>query len=422
MATEFLEIGIVATGTKLLIDQLKQAESATNQLATAEQRQAVTAAESAKSMALIARNAASSDLAMAKATGGGGAGSVEQLAFAEAAGKAKVATNDLSTAKVNLSSKEKELAASAEGATGKVGGLGGAMGGLINPTTLAIAGVAVLGKTLVSGIGSFESLTAEVRLVQGVMGGTAQQASLLAGEFDSLGIDATATTRGIFTLAAAIGAGKDTLNKYGIEVAKNKDGTNDLYGTLDNIRHAYQAETDATERATIAKELGARGLQNLIPLLNMTDAQVKALNEETKRSGRYFNSDDLNAGKEMSIAMREAKDAVTGLTISLTKDLGPVITTAAHWFTTLTDRLQHNRAEMALAAGVVTAIVVPALLKLGASMLGPAIGAATALGTSLVGMGASMLGKPAPWRVSASAPCLGPSASRRASSRPSSSR
>ncbi len=257
----------------------------------------------------------------------------------------------------------------------------------------APAAVAALGVVLVvKGVSAYTNLGAQVLQVKSVIGGTAEQASTLVAQFNALGINTNAVDKSINALAVSIASGKDKLNEYGIQVAKDQAGNVDLYGTLDNIRQVYQSTTDATERDTIANQLKVRGLQNLIPLLAETNDQQKQIVASAQTAGNILTDKQVTQAKELGITMKEAGLAVKGLEVNLAEGLAPSVTGALKIFTDLTSGLKNNRAEQAALAAVVTGLVVPGLLKLSASLAGPLIGTLRDVVVGTINVGKSLLG------------------------------
>lgn len=375
------------------VSALTQASTATKNFISLEDQQSIRAQKYISDTAAQAAAAARLTLSQAKQAGGGGTGSDEQLASAAASKEAAV-----QLAALNLAQKDAVVSAdAAEAAAAKEGsgflGLGSSANGLKTAlsgiATVAPAAVAALGVDLVyKGVSAYTSLGAQVLQVKSVIGGTAEQASELVAQFNSLGINTSALDKSVNSLAVSIASGKDKLNDYGIQVAKNADGTVNLYQTLDNLRQIYQATTDATERDTIANELKVRGLQNLIPFLAETSAQQSQIIATAQQSGNILSDTQVNQAKQLSIAMNEAGLAVKGLEVNLAEGLAPSLTAGLKIFEDLTSGLRDNRAEQAALAAVVTGLVVPGLLKMAASAGAPLISALGDAATGLVGLGA----------------------------------
>lgn len=387
-------IGGTAAG---FVSAVTQASTATKSFITAEQQQSIQAQKYISDTAKQTATLAQFTLAQAKATPGFVAkGSDEQIAATAASKDAAVqlAALNLANANVVVSADEAAAAASREGAgfLGLGAGASGLKTALSGIAAVAPAAVAALGVDLVyKGVSAYTSLGAQVLQVKSVIGGSAEQASALVAQFNALGINTNALDKSFNSLAVSIASGKDKLDDYGINVAKNADGTVNLYQTLDNLRQVYQATTDATERDTIANELKVRGLQNLIPYLQETTAQQQQIVSSAQQSGNILNDTQVGQAKQLSIAMNEAGLAVKGLEVNLAEGLAPSLTAGLKVFEDLTSGLRDNRAEQAVLAAVVTGLVVPAFLKMAASVGAPLVGALGDAAAGLVSFGAEAL-------------------------------
>ena len=372
------------------VSEITKASAATQNFISLEGQQSIA---SAKAQA-DADKAAKSVAAQALVASGGTSkdGSAEALALADATNQARLSKAALAVTTDTVTAAASKEAAANVGVTSGLGSLGNATNGvktaLSGIAAVAPAAVAALGVDLVAkGVSAYTSLGAQVLQVQQVIGGSAQDASVFVAQLNSLGISSNAVDKSINTLAVSIADGKSKLSDYGIEVAKNVDGSVNLYQTLNNIRAAYQATSDATERDTIANELKVRGLQNLVPLLSETNDQQKQIIATAQQSGNILNDSQVTQAKQLGIAMNEAGLAVKGLEVNLAEGLAPALTSGLKVLADLTSGLKDNRAEQAAFAAVVTAIVVPALLKLTASLAGPLIGAFDTVAAGLVTLG-----------------------------------
>ncbi len=196
----------------------------------------------------------------------------------------------------------------------------------------AVAGVA-LAKFALEGIDQFATLTSGVRAFQRVSGTTAEDASKLVFATKELGVAPDAAASAFGRLATRIGSGKIDLQQYGVEVAKNKDGTTDLAGTVANLSAAYQKTTDPTARAALANEAFGRSWQTLAPLLGKGAEDLKKIYDQAGKDHQIFSQADLDAGREYSLAVKQLGDAFAGLKVEIGQALIPVVTQATSGLT-----------------------------------------------------------------------------------------
>lgn len=193
----------------------------------------------------------------------------------------------------------------------------------------AIIAAGAIAKFALDGINHFVALTGEVRSLQRVMGGSAEDASRLAFAMREMGIDVGGTEKAIGILSRRIGEGKDTLGNFGVEVSKNVDGTVNLSNTIANIAERYQGLADVTQKNTLLAENFGRGYQALLPLLGRSRDEIKAMFEEAGKDHQIFTDADLKAGRDYQESMRAVHEAITGLQIEIARGLVPAITAIA---------------------------------------------------------------------------------------------
>lgn len=190
---------------------------------------------------------------------------------------------------------------------------------------IAVGGAAIA-KFAADGIEQFASLTGEVRGFQRVAGTTAEDSSKLVFAVKELGIAPEVASKAFGRLATNIGTGKADLSQYGVEVAKNKDGTVDLAGTVANLSEAYQNTEDPTKRAALANDAFGKSWQTLAPLLGKGKDDLKAIYEEAGKDHQIFSQQDLENGRKFTVATRELSSALQGLEVEVGSKVIPYIT------------------------------------------------------------------------------------------------
>jgi hypothetical protein len=165
----------------------------------------------------------------------------------------------------------------------------------------------------VQGVQKFADLTSTVRAFQRATGATAEDSSRLAAATQRMGIDAGTAQTAFGQLSKRIGEHKDTLAQWGVEIAKNKDGTVDLAGTLGNISDKYVSLTDVTQRQAFATENFGKGAQSINALLGQGKDNLKAFYDVATQSHQIFSQDDLNKGLQFSRSMADLKTQIQGV-------------------------------------------------------------------------------------------------------------
>ncbi len=200
-------------------------------------------------------------------------------------------------------------------------------------TSGVAAGAAVAGAALLSfavkGVKAFLDATAGVRAFQRVTLSSAEDASRLVFAFEHLGISSDNASSAMGRFAKGIATGSFEAEKFNVAIARNRDGTVDLDGTLINLSDRFNGMTDATLRAELGSAAFGKSWQSLIPVLAQGRDGLKDIFDLAEKDHKVFSQKDLDDGKNFSIAMKELKSAVSGLSIELGKGLVPALTQTA---------------------------------------------------------------------------------------------
>ena len=190
------------------------------------------------------------------------------------------------------------------------------------------SGVAALalGKMAFDGVQAFADSTAAARGFQRTLGGTAEDASRLSAATARMGIDAGTAQSAFGQLAKRIGEGKDTLDQWGVAVARNKDGSVNMAETLANISEKYRSIEDPAKRAAFASENFGKGYQTINSLLGQGKENLQEFYRVAAEHHQVFSQDDLDKGLQYSRSMKDLKSATEGFEMSLASGLIPLLT------------------------------------------------------------------------------------------------
>lgn len=227
----------------------------------------------------------------------------------------------------------------AQSALDKVGAGAAETGGLLSGVLAggaAAAGVAIA-KMTADGVQQFLSLASETREYQRVAGGTSEQASQMVVAFREMGVATDTGATGMFKLSREVDSGNTALAKFGVEVAKNKDGTTDLNGTLLNVVDAYNATDDAAQKNAIAFAAFGRAGVSLLPILAKGRDGLHELWQAAADHGEIMSSADQQNAYDFKMALKGLTEAAQGLEIQMAKGLVPTLTNVAHGLTEVTD-------------------------------------------------------------------------------------
>lgn len=111
----------------------------------------------------------------------------------------------------------------------------------------------------------------------------------LLGTFSDAGMRGstagTALTNALVQLASPSAAGAEHMERLGIAVQSNADGSMDFIGTMDSMINGMSGITNATERVAIANDiLGIRGSRAFAAIENAGTDAIRALTEEMRHA------------------------------------------------------------------------------------------------------------------------------------------
>lgn len=240
----------------------------------------------------------------------------------------KIAENALQGVTSKLTSGLGPASGQAKDALDKIGGSAISSGGMLG-TALA-GGALVAGAALVKfgldGVGALVDLAGEVRNFSRASGLGAEDASRMVSILDDLGISSDVGAGAMFKLAKNVADGGTKLKDYGIEVARNKDGTTDLIGTLENVADVYARQPDAAKKAEVAFAAFGKQGQALIPILEKGRDGIQEMFDAVKH-GEILSEKDIADARRFELAIDDAGDSFRSLEISGGRALLPYLST-----------------------------------------------------------------------------------------------
>jgi hypothetical protein len=180
------------------------------------------------------------------------------------------------------------------------------------------------------GVTTFNELGNAVRSYQRATGDSAESSSKMVEILNRFGIEGDAATQSVLRLGRNIEDTPDKLTKYGVAIARGKDGTVDLTNTILNANDAFHRTPDAATRAALVLDLFGRGGQKLLPILSANREQLEEFVESARKSGRIFTQDQLSQAFAFQQASHDIHDAWAGVEIALAKGVVPALTTVSH--------------------------------------------------------------------------------------------
>ena len=200
---------------------------------------------------------------------------------------------------------------------------------------------------------------------------------------------------------------KNAMEKYGVELVKNADGSVDLMGTMQNLRNVLGELDQTTQAQALATIFGKEAMSGWASIVNASESDFNKLTEAIANSeGSAKSMADTMMGGAKG-ALTEMKSALEGVAITIGERLTPFIEKLADgvsklctWFQSLSPATQ---TFLMVVAGLI-ALLGPLLLLIGSTVslfanlsivagaLGVSVGALVGAFASVVGIVAGVVG------------------------------
>lgn len=221
--------------------------------------------------------------------------------------------------------------------TGALGKVQNAISSISAPVAIAGAGFAAAGLALAKfafdGVEQFSAVTLEVTQFQRATSASAEDSSKLVFALKELGVPADNLVKGFFKLEQTVGRGKDKLDEYGVSVARNKDGSFNLTGTIENMAVAFQKTQDPAKRSAMLFDAFGRAGASMAVILGQSKDKLKELFAEAGKDHQIFSQEDLQRGIEYRESLESLHSAFQGVEIEVGQALVPTLTKLASTLT-----------------------------------------------------------------------------------------
>lgn len=188
--------------------------------------------------------------------------------------------------------------------------------------------------------GAFTKVAGEVRKMQGILGGTAEDMSRLRFAGQEVGV-ATDTMIKSFSILSGHLANNDAVSKkLGVSMKDMAGNVKPSTQILGEVADKLNEMPAGMERTAAARAVLGRGFAELNPLLRMGSEGMKKFAEESDKLGLTMSQKDLNAAKQFKLATKELHATFEGIAIALGRALLPAMLAltnavkgAVQWFT-----------------------------------------------------------------------------------------
>lgn len=166
--------------------------------------------------------------------------------------------------------------------------------------------------------------------VCGTLGINVQDAAVAIGLMANSGIKGsqagTALRGGLSNLIKPSSEVKKAMEKYNVEIQKNKDGSVDLQKTMEHLRDKLGGLSEAEKGAALSAIFGKEGMSGWAAVINASDKDFKTLIDNIKNSNGATNEMANTMSANGKGAVDNFKSAMEGLYITIGEKLLPIIT------------------------------------------------------------------------------------------------
>ena len=164
---------------------------------------------------------------------------------------------------------------------------------------------------------------------------------------------------------------KSAMEKYGVELVKNADGSVDLMGTMTNLRSVLGELDETTQAQALATIFGKEAMSGWASIVNASEKDFNKLNDAILESNGVAKdmSDTMMQGAKGALV--EMKSALEGVAITIGERLSPFIEKLADWISSLCAKFQElspaTQTFIMIIAGIIAAL--GPLLILGGTLI-----------------------------------------------------
>lgn len=245
--------------------------------------------------------------------------------------------------------------------------------------------------------GAFSSVASEVRKMQAILGGTAEDMSRLRFASEVVGVSFDTVTRSMSILAPKILSNSEKFTRLGI-AARDADGNmRPSIDLLGEISDKLNSLGPGLERTAAARELFGRGFAEINPLLRLGSERIKEFAEESDKMGLTLTQKDLVAARQFKLAMHGVHAGIQGLTVELGRAFTPILITAANAMKSIVSKFRDLMNSSSPVAGIIKGITA-ALVVLISVLAGVALATkAWAVAQSI--LNSTLLASPTTWVI-----------------------
>ena len=194
----------------------------------------------------------------------------------------------------------------------------------------AAIGLAAIVGVATKGVQSYEALTKSVAALQRQSKISAEDASLLTGQWQRYGVAAEAGGKGMMMLSKQIDAANigtktsiDTFARLGVTLDDLK--TMSPYQVLEQVRQTLSEMPPSAERTALSAKLLGKGFMTMSKWIAASSTDLDALNQQLKDSGQVMDEAELAKAKDDMKQMALLQVDLRGLFVEVGRSAMPII-------------------------------------------------------------------------------------------------
>jgi hypothetical protein len=192
----------------------------------------------------------------------------------------------------------------------------------------ALGGVTALGAGMAvmvaQGVQKLGALTDSVRQYKDAADLSWESASRINAVFDELGVEAEDGIDVIKTMTEEIALAPDKFERYGVAIARAKDGTVDANATFANLADRFNEISDPTVRAAMGAEIFGDTWLKIAPVLQQGGDEIRRISAAVE-DHQIVTEESARQQREMQEALRDLGKEWDGLQMTLAKSALPEI-------------------------------------------------------------------------------------------------
>lgn len=185
-------------------------------------------------------------------------------------------------------------------------------------------------------------------------GASAEQASILAGTLNILGIPVDSLSTTFRTLSKEITSSEKKFAALGVQVRDSEGNLLDTVTILDKTRSALGQMEDGAAKTAIAVDLFGKSALGLIDYLNLSDEAAASAADELERMGLVLNAETITAAEDADRSFNLLGMTIDGLQITLANQLLPSIINIVN---SIRNWVQENREGLLKTLAAVTGAI-----------------------------------------------------------------